>query len=471
MSKAKAEELGLDWLAEIGAHGQVAGPDSTLQLQPANATAKAVREGGHRARRPRPGRVQRGVRRRRHRVGPRARHRRRQGQRQRRRDRARPPGRHVRRPDRAAPRARAQAPRRRRRRGRAVRWRRPGRRPDRPRPGLSGLDRLDRRAPRVGAARRRRSPTWSRGPATGDARAVARLISLVEDESPLLREVMAALAPHTGHAQIVGITGSPGRRQVDLDQRAGDRAAPSRQAGRRAGRRPVLAVLRRRAARRPGADAGPRPRPRRLHPLDGLARPPRRAGLDHAAGAAGARRGRLRRDPDRDRRRRAERGRDRRPRRHHAGAARARHGRRDPGRQGRHPRDRRPLRRQQGRPRRRRPGPPRPALDAGARRAARGRLAAADREDRRPDGRGARRGRRRDRPAPRLAGVVRRARRAGVPAGPATRSRRSRSPRCASAGATCTAAPSSTTSPPPWWPGKSDPYAAADELLDAFTEA
>ncbi|WP_344219177.1 methylmalonyl Co-A mutase-associated GTPase MeaB [Kribbella sancticallisti] len=44
----------------------------------------------------------------------------------------------------------------------------------------------------------------------GDSRAVARLISLVEDESPLLREVMAALAPHAGQAHIVGITGSPG---------------------------------------------------------------------------------------------------------------------------------------------------------------------------------------------------------------------------------------------------------------------
>jgi LAO/AO transport system kinase len=44
----------------------------------------------------------------------------------------------------------------------------------------------------------------------GEARAVARLISLVEDESPLLREVMAALAPHTGNAQVIGITGSPG---------------------------------------------------------------------------------------------------------------------------------------------------------------------------------------------------------------------------------------------------------------------
>jgi acetyl-CoA C-acetyltransferase len=46
MSKAKAEELGLTWLAEIGASGQVAGPDSTLQLQPANAIAKAAEREG-----------------------------------------------------------------------------------------------------------------------------------------------------------------------------------------------------------------------------------------------------------------------------------------------------------------------------------------------------------------------------------------------------------------------------------------
>lgn len=46
MNKSKAEELGLSWLAEIGAHGVVAGPDSTLQSQPANAIKKAVaREG------------------------------------------------------------------------------------------------------------------------------------------------------------------------------------------------------------------------------------------------------------------------------------------------------------------------------------------------------------------------------------------------------------------------------------------
>ncbi len=44
----------------------------------------------------------------------------------------------------------------------------------------------------------------------GRHRAVGRLLSLVEDESPLLAEAMAALAPHTGHAHVVGITGAPG---------------------------------------------------------------------------------------------------------------------------------------------------------------------------------------------------------------------------------------------------------------------
>jgi acetyl-CoA C-acetyltransferase len=46
MSKAKAEESGLSWLAEIGASGQVAGPDSTLQLQPARAVIEAARKEG-----------------------------------------------------------------------------------------------------------------------------------------------------------------------------------------------------------------------------------------------------------------------------------------------------------------------------------------------------------------------------------------------------------------------------------------
>jgi acetyl-CoA C-acetyltransferase len=46
MSRAKAEELGLSWIAEIGASGQVAGPDSTLQMQPAAAISKACAKEG-----------------------------------------------------------------------------------------------------------------------------------------------------------------------------------------------------------------------------------------------------------------------------------------------------------------------------------------------------------------------------------------------------------------------------------------
>ena len=44
----------------------------------------------------------------------------------------------------------------------------------------------------------------------GSARAVGRLISLVEDAAPELREAMAALAPLTGQARVIGLTGSPG---------------------------------------------------------------------------------------------------------------------------------------------------------------------------------------------------------------------------------------------------------------------
>jgi acetyl-CoA C-acetyltransferase len=46
MSKAKAEELGLTWLAEIGAHGNVAGPDNSLHSQPANAILQALGKEG-----------------------------------------------------------------------------------------------------------------------------------------------------------------------------------------------------------------------------------------------------------------------------------------------------------------------------------------------------------------------------------------------------------------------------------------
>jgi acetyl-CoA C-acetyltransferase len=46
MSRAKAEELGLEWLAEIGAHGNVAGPDNSLQSQPSRAINHALGKEG-----------------------------------------------------------------------------------------------------------------------------------------------------------------------------------------------------------------------------------------------------------------------------------------------------------------------------------------------------------------------------------------------------------------------------------------
>ncbi|WP_309237943.1 acetyl-CoA C-acetyltransferase [Streptomyces albidus (ex Kaewkla and Franco 2022)] len=46
MSKAKAEELGLEWIAEIGAHGNVAGPDNSLQSQPSRAIEHALAKDG-----------------------------------------------------------------------------------------------------------------------------------------------------------------------------------------------------------------------------------------------------------------------------------------------------------------------------------------------------------------------------------------------------------------------------------------
>jgi acetyl-CoA C-acetyltransferase len=46
MSRSRAEQLGLGWLAEIGAYGMVAGPDSTLQSQPARAIAVACAKQG-----------------------------------------------------------------------------------------------------------------------------------------------------------------------------------------------------------------------------------------------------------------------------------------------------------------------------------------------------------------------------------------------------------------------------------------
>ncbi|WP_215449053.1 methylmalonyl Co-A mutase-associated GTPase MeaB [Streptomyces sp. ATCC 21386] len=70
----------------------------------------------------------------------------------------------------------------------------------------------------------------------GRPRAVARLISLVEGAAPQLREVMAALAPLTGGAYVVGLTGSPG---VGKSTSTSALVSAYRRAGKRVG---VLAV-------------------------------------------------------------------------------------------------------------------------------------------------------------------------------------------------------------------------------------
>ena len=154
----------------------------------------------------------------------------------------------------------------------------------------------------------------------GRPRAVARLISLVEDG-------VAAAARGHGRARAAtpatptssGLTGSPGVGKSTTTS-ALVRAFRARgRAGRRARRRPVLAVHRRRAARRPGPDAGPRHRPGRLHPVDVHAAATSAgcpAATPQAVRVLDARR--LRRRAGRDGRRRAVRGRGRLAGRHHA---------------------------------------------------------------------------------------------------------------------------------------------------------
>lgn len=70
----------------------------------------------------------------------------------------------------------------------------------------------------------------------GEPRAVARLVSMVEDASPRLREVMAALVPHAGRAHVVGLTGPPG---VGKSTTTSALVSALRAAGKRVG---VLAV-------------------------------------------------------------------------------------------------------------------------------------------------------------------------------------------------------------------------------------
>ena len=45
---------------------------------------------------------------------------------------------------------------------------------------------------------------------TGDRRALARMVTLIENESPVARRHLAELHQHTGRAHIIGVTGAPG---------------------------------------------------------------------------------------------------------------------------------------------------------------------------------------------------------------------------------------------------------------------
>ena len=70
----------------------------------------------------------------------------------------------------------------------------------------------------------------------GDTRVLARLLSLVEDGSPLVRSVIRDLLPWTGGARIIGLTGAPG---VGKSTMTGALVGAFRAAGRRVG---VLAI-------------------------------------------------------------------------------------------------------------------------------------------------------------------------------------------------------------------------------------
>jgi LAO/AO transport system kinase len=50
----------------------------------------------------------------------------------------------------------------------------------------------------------------------GDARSVARAISLLEDESPVAAELVRELFPHTGRSRVFGVTGPPGAGKSSL---------------------------------------------------------------------------------------------------------------------------------------------------------------------------------------------------------------------------------------------------------------
>ena len=76
----------------------------------------------------------------------------------------------------------------------------------------------------------------------GETRGLARAISLVENDDPAGWRLVRELYPHTGRAAVVGLTGSPGARQVDADRRTGRAATGSTPPGGGPVDRPVVTV-------------------------------------------------------------------------------------------------------------------------------------------------------------------------------------------------------------------------------------
>jgi hypothetical protein len=122
------------------------------------------------------------------------------------------------------------------------------------------------------------------------SRALARLLTVAERGGDDGRAA-AALAYRSGaEADTVGITGAPGAGKSTLVDRLIATARRGGRAAGRPGRRPDVTVLGRRHPGRPRPHAGPRSRPRCLHPVDGLARASRGAGGGGARGHPAVRR-------------------------------------------------------------------------------------------------------------------------------------------------------------------------------------
>jgi LAO/AO transport system kinase len=80
---------------------------------------------------------------------------------------------------------------------------------------------------------------WIKHLRSGDVRALARAISVVENHAPGWSDLLKALFPHSGHARIIGLTGSPGAGKSTLVDRlarlyrAGDNDGDKSNEGRR----------------------------------------------------------------------------------------------------------------------------------------------------------------------------------------------------------------------------------------------